>query len=106
VRKAWAAFDSCRLRGRGDVWSAVQVALADPALGSLLIITDGAPTGGEHSNMELLVPLLEWECRWRGIAVDSVLIDSSKRQQNFWSDLARRTGGTMTPVHFESEALR
>ena len=106
VHRAWAEIDSCRLRGRGDVWSAVQVALLDPDLGSLLIITDGAPTGGEHSNMELLVPLLEWECRWRGIAVDSVLIDSSKRLQSSWSDLARRTGGTMTPVHFESEVLR
>ncbi|HIK61557.1 MAG TPA: hypothetical protein EYF98_12810 [Planctomycetes bacterium] len=106
VRRAWGEFESSRLRGRGDVWSAVQVALQDPDLGSLLIITDGAPTGGEHSNMELLVPLLEWECRWRGIAVDSVLIDSAKRLQIFWSDLARRTGGTMTPVHFESEALR
>lgn len=106
VRKAWGEFDSCRLRGRGDVWSAVQVALADPDLGSLLIITDGAPTGGEHSDMELLVPLLEWECRWRGIAVDSVLIDSAKKLQSAWSDLARRTGGRMTPVHFASEALR
>jgi HEAT repeat protein len=106
VRRAWGEFDSCRLRGRGDVWSALQVALLDPDLGSLLIITDGAPTGGEHSNMELLVPLIEWECRWRGIAVDSVLIDSAKRLQSSWSDLAQRTGGTMTPVHFESEALR
>lgn len=106
IRRAWGEFESCRLRGRGDVWSAVQVALGDPDLGSLLIITDGAPTGGEHSNMELLVPLLEWECRWRGVAVDSVLIDSAKRLQSSWSDLAQRTGGTMTPVHFESEALR
>lgn len=106
VRRAWGEFESCRLRGRGDVWSAVQVALQDPDLGSLLIITDGAPTGGEHSDMELLVPLLEWECRWRGIAVDSVLIDSAKRLQSSWSDLAQRTGGTMTPVHFESGALR
>ena len=106
VRRAWGEFESCRLRGRGDVWSALQVALLDPDLGGLLIITDGVPTGGQHSNMELLVPLIEWECRWRGIAVDSVLIDSAERLQDSWSDLARRTGGTMTPVHFESEALR
>jgi len=106
VRQAWKQFDSCRLSGRGDVWSAAQLALEDPGLASLLVITDGMPTGGEHAQMDLLVPLLEWECRWRGIVVDSVLIDSSQRLQRHWSDLAQRTGGRMTPVHFEGDVIR
>ncbi len=100
IDAAIRGFQRTRLSGRGDVWGAAQVALRDNQVASLLVVTDGAPTGGQHSHMGLLVELLVWECRWRGLAIDSVLIDSSEHLQRAWADLARRTGGRQIAVQF------
>ena len=80
-------------------------ALADPRVDSLVVVTDGAPTGGAHWNLDLMFELLVWETRWRPVAVDAVLVDASARLREHWAGLAERTGGTCTSVEFgESEA--
>ena len=93
-------FERCRLTGKGNVWDAALLALADPEVDTLLIVTDGAPTGGRRWNLGLLVDLLVRERRWTGVVIDSVLIDASARLERHWTELAARTGGTSVSVKF------
>ena len=105
VRAAALEFESCKLTGRGNFWDAALLAMADPRVDSLVVVTDGAPTGGAHWNLGLMFELLVWESRWRPVAVDAVLVDASERLRKHWANLAQRTGGTCTSVDFgDSEA--
>jgi len=100
VSAAAAKFESCTLTGRGNFWDAALLAMADPRVDSLVVVTDGAPTGGAHWNLDLMFELLVWESRWRPVAVDAVLVDASPGLRKHWAGLAERTGGTLTSVDF------
>ncbi|MDA1266786.1 MAG: hypothetical protein O2816_17030 [Planctomycetota bacterium] len=101
VRAALAEFEGSRLTGKGNVWDALLVVLADPAVDTVLIVTDGAPTGGHRWDLDLMAELIERERRWSGVAISSVLVDSSKQLQKRWATIAERTGGTSIAVAFE-----
>ena len=81
------------MRGKGDFFAAAELALTDPDVDTLLVFTDGVPTGGRRWKLGLMAMLLEQECRFRGVSVDSVLVDASKRVSNAWREIATRTGG-------------
>ena len=81
------------MRGSGNVFDAALWALQDPRVDTLLVFTDGAPTGGRHWNLELMVPLLEQAARWRHVAFDAVLVDTPPGLARRWEELSRRTGG-------------
>lgn len=101
VDKALEAFLECTESGTGDFYHAVQVALADPRVDTLMVLTDGAPSGGDRWNLELMIELLDEQGRYRQVAFDSLLVDCPKRLQKHWSELARRTGGRSIAVELE-----
>jgi HEAT repeat protein len=98
IKAAMADFEAAKMRGSGNVFDAVLLALEDPAVDRVLIFTDGAPTGGRRWNMELIVPLLEQAARWRHIAYDAVLVDTPPGLARRWGDLCQRTGGRSLAV--------
>ena len=81
------------MRGKGDLFSAAELALKDPHVDTLLVFTDGVPTGGRRWKLELMAALLEQACRFRGVSVDSVLVGASARTARSWREIAQRTGG-------------
>ncbi len=93
VRAALAFYERAGERGTGNFWDAAMLALEDPTIDTLCVLTDGAPTGGRRHRLELIVPLYEERHQLRACAVDSILVDATSRLQDFWDDLARRTGG-------------
>ncbi len=93
VKAAMADFEAATMRGSGNVFDAALLALADPDVDRILIFTDGAPTGGQRWNLELMVPLLEQAARWRQVAFDSVLVDTPPGLARRWQELSARTGG-------------
>lgn len=93
VRAALADFEQATMRGSGNVFDAAILALEDPRVDTLLVFTDGAPTGGRHWNLELMVPLLEQAARWRHVAFDAVLVDTPPGLARRWEALSRSTGG-------------
>lgn len=103
VREALRTFERSRMTGKGNVWDALAVALGDPAVDTVLIISDGAPTGGRRWDLHLMAELIERERRWSGVAVSTVLVDASRRLQLRWEEVARRTGGSSVSVAFEGE---
>ena len=96
-----------RLRLVAEEYDDLERQLADPEVDTILVVTDGAPTGGDCWDLGLLGELLEEECRWSSITVDVVLIDGSPGLHSRWREITSRTGGQLTAVRFdEAEEVR
>jgi len=52
VRAALKFFEDCHERGRGNFYDAALLALSDPEVDTLVVLTDGEPTGGTHNAVE------------------------------------------------------
>ncbi len=94
VKKALEWFGKNRLRGRGNVWDAFAAARDLGEFDTVVIFTDGAPTGGPHWNMGLMVELLLESTRFEPVTFHSILTNpGSGRLQAYWKDLSTRSGG-------------
>jgi len=91
-------FRGLSVRGKGDLFAAAELALEDPDVDTLLVFTDGVATGGRRWKLELMALLLEQECRFRGVSLDSVLVDASARTVRCWQEISERTGGHSTEL--------
>jgi HEAT repeat protein len=100
VRAAAVWFEARADKGSGNLWDAVRLALADPEVDTLIVLFDGAPTGGPRHRLELMIPLLLEQNEFRRVAFDLVLVDSTKRLRKAWSELAEGTGGQLVAVSF------
>lgn len=100
VRAAAEWFEGLHASGSGNVWDAAMLALADEDVDTLVILFDGAPTGGARHRLELLVPLFLERTATRGVAVDLVLVDARRHLQEHWQRLADGTGGQLLAVSF------
>lgn len=103
VARARAFFQRCNARGRGNAFDAALKALEDPDVDSLVVLTDGVPTGGHHYDMGLFVDLLAEHDRFRQAAVDSILVDAPKSRVRDWERLAEKTGGRCVVARFGEE---
>lgn len=101
VKAGKAFFAECRERGAGNVYDAILVALADERCDSLVILTDGAPSGGTRWNLNLLVPALLEANRYRGVAFDSLLVGADKYLTRHWQTLAKETGGECISIELK-----
>lgn len=98
VQKALEWFSKCREKGRGNFYDAARIAMVDPAIDTIVVLTDGVPTGGLHSEMDLIVALLAERARTRPIVIDSILVDAPPGTAKRWRELAERTGGRSIEV--------
>jgi hypothetical protein len=101
VREALEFFDGLALRGKGNVYDAALLALADLQAERIVILTDGVPTGGLHSDLDLVVPLLEEHNLLRAVAFDLVLVDAPRPKVRRWTEFAERSGGRALEVSLE-----
>ncbi len=93
VRAAIADFEKCQARGRGNFFDAAIFALDDPEVDTLVTLTDGVPTGGFHSDLELVVALLIERNRFRRVAFDTVLVDAPAASERRFRQLSQGSGG-------------
>jgi hypothetical protein len=100
VKQALGFFTGCHATGRGNFYDAALLAMADERVDTICVLTDGAPTGGHHWNLELMVNLLLERNRFRRIAFDSILVDASPGLEKHWQELARKSGGRSIVVSF------
>lgn len=101
VRAADAWFRDCREHGKGNVYDAIALALADERVDTICVLTDGAPTGGHRWKLDLMVPLLVQDVRFRGVAIDSIIVDAPPRLRRHWEALAEQTGGRSLAISMD-----
>lgn len=93
IARAATWFEKRNESGSGNVFDAALLALEDPDVDTLVVLTDGMPTGGRRWNLDLMVELLVERNRFRQVAFDSLLVEAPKAKQRAWAELAARTGG-------------
>jgi len=103
VAEALAYFEDCDASGKGDFFGAALLALGDPELDTVVVMTDGAPTGGRSWKLELMMPLLLERNRFRRVRFDVVLVDAARGLQRRWREFAEETGGRCVVVQMAAE---
>ena len=98
VRRALDYFEKCKAYGPGNFWDAALEAMSDPAVDTLMVLTDGAPSGGYRWNLKLMKELFAHENRFRGVFLDALLVDTSRNLQGYWEEMTSISGGRCLPV--------
>jgi len=98
VRKAGADFERQNARGQGDFWGAFVRALEDPEVDTVMVLTDGAPSGGWRWNLSLMKSLLPQQNRFRKVVLDAILFDCPTSLARHWSEMCAATGGRCTTI--------
>ncbi|MFT7668754.1 MAG: HEAT repeat protein [Planctomycetota bacterium] len=98
IRIALADFVANRNRGSGNVFDAVLLALRDRSTDRIVILTDGAPTGGARWKLDLMMPLLVQAARFDRVAYDVIVVDAPPGMRKRWEGLAALTRGRAVAV--------
>ena len=98
VEKALEFFASCNQQGKGNVWDALLFALEDPDVDTILVLTDGAPSGGHRWNIELLADLFIEHNRFRGVVLDAVLVGAPGFLEHHWRRMCEASGGRVLAI--------
>lgn len=95
VKKALAFFAGRHDQGKGNYWDALELALEDPDVDTVIVLGDGAPTGGHRWNMELIKDLFAERNRFHRVSVSAVLVGASKFLTTQWTELCEASHGTV-----------
>jgi hypothetical protein len=98
VADALAAFAACSAGGKGNLWDAALLALADPEVDTLVLLSDGAPSGGARWNLELIRALFAERNRFRRVVLDCALVDPGAAVERYWREIAADCGGRVHRV--------
>ncbi len=98
VQRALDYFEGNREHGKGNFWGAAMEALEDDRVDTLMVLTDGAPTGGYRWNVTLMKTLFAHENRFRGVFLDVLLVDTRKFLKGHWEEMCTATGGRCLAV--------
>lgn len=101
VAKALKSFVACKASGKGNFWDAAALAMRDPDVDTVLVLTDGAPTGGRRWHLDLMRARFAERNRFRGVVLDAVLVDASKFLQGKWEGWCEEAGGRMSSIRLD-----
>lgn len=93
VRKALDFFQGCGAYGKGDLWAALLFALGDADVDTIVVLTDGSPSGGLHWNLALIGDLFAHENRYRSVVLDAVLVRTRPHITELWKAMCEASGG-------------
>ncbi|MCC7015535.1 MAG: hypothetical protein IT454_23455 [Planctomycetes bacterium] len=98
VEKALAFFDGRKDSGTGNFWDALELALEDPRVDNVIVLTDGAPTGGRRWNLGLMRELFVERNRFRRVVLDAILADAPRALTKEWLEMCASSGGRVVEV--------
>ncbi len=101
VKAALEFFHGRKDSGTGDLWDALVLALEDPEVDTLVVLTDGAPSGGKRWNLELMTGLFEERNRFRRVVLDALLVDPRDDMVGRWRKLCGTSGGRVVEIDWE-----
>ncbi len=88
-------------RGKGDFWGAFEFALNDAEIDTVIVLTDGAPSGGQRWSMELMESLFVERTRLRGVVLEAVLAGASRRLVGHWRTMCGSSGGRVVEFRLD-----
>jgi len=92
VASAWDKLEDIR-RGRGDMYDALLEALAEPAVDTIFILSDGKPTYGQYLIPANIIEHISRINRFRKVQINTILTGKKGTAQKLMEDLARTSGG-------------
>lgn len=98
VAKALDFFEGRKDNGTGNFWDAWMLALEDPKVDTVVMLSDGAPTGGHRWNLDLMRDLMAEHNRFRRVALDAVLADAKGALVAKWQAMCDDSGGRLVQV--------
>ncbi len=97
VVKALDFFEGCKASGKGNAWGAFELAFAQDDVDTILVLTDGAPSGGTRWNLGLMADLLAEKNRFKRIAIDALLVDA-RGLERYWKRISEESGGRILAI--------
>ena len=97
VADALDFFEGCKASGKGNAWDALSLAFDHKGVDTVVILTDGAPSGGTRWNLGLMADLVAEKNRFRGVALDALLVDAGGLKR-YWERICRDSGGRVLAV--------
>jgi hypothetical protein len=98
VAKALDFFEGRKDNGTGNFWDAWMLALEDPNVDTVVMLSDGAPTGGHRWNLDLMRDLMAEHNRFRRVALDAVLADAKGALVAKWQAMCDDSGGRLVQI--------
>jgi HEAT repeat protein len=98
VKRALAYFKECKTNGKGNFWDAAMLALSDPKIDTIILVSNGEPAGGHHWNLELIRNLFAEKNRFHHVALDALILGTKPEVLDVWKDLCAQNGGRMLAV--------
>ena len=98
VARAKADFAALKTSGKGDYWDAIERALADPEVDTLVVYGDGAPSGGRRWDVARMEHDYLARDRFRRVRLSAVLVGAGKALTERWTSWCEATGGQVQAV--------
>jgi len=98
VAKAKADFAALKTSGKGDYWDAIDKALADPDVDTIIVYGDGAPSGGRRWDVARMQLDYLARDRFRRVRLSAVLVGTGKTLSERWTSWCEATGGQVKAV--------
>lgn len=93
VTKAKADFAGLKTSGKGDYWDAIERALEDPEVDTIIVYGDGAPSGGRRWDVARMEADYLARDRFRRVELSAVLVGTGKFLTERWTAWCAATGG-------------
>jgi HEAT repeat protein len=91
--KAGAWLDRIEAKGGGALYDALEAAIADDAVDTIYLLSDGVPSYGTVSRGWRVVQEIRRSNRFRRVVVHGVMLGEGKKGREFMRELAGATGG-------------
>jgi hypothetical protein len=96
IKRALKWFDAGKWNGKGDFLGAAELALDDPRVDTILVVTPNAPAGARHVDMGLLLERVLLRNRFQRVVIDAVLVEPDSEAEEGWQSLVGPFGGRVT----------
>ncbi|MFT5292318.1 MAG: HEAT repeat protein [Planctomycetota bacterium] len=98
VQNALGWFEKAQFKGPGNAWEAMLFAQDVVGVDTIVMLSDGAPSGGSRYRLEQISAMFLERNLGRQVILDCVLVGAGKRIRGFWGELSLATGGRMLAV--------
>ncbi len=96
IKHALKAFEESALPGKDNFLDAAWLALADPRVDTILVITDSAPAGSQHVDPDLIREQFAQRNRFLRVVLDVILLSDDADVEEQWRQLSAPSGGRVT----------